>query len=186
MDGGGYPRKRGRDRLAKPGTSDEGYAVIVGLLRHGVAEDAGPDTGWRDPPRALTPDGRRRMERAARGIARLELGFVAVRSSPLVRCMQTAEIVAAALGVPTQSDRRLEPGLDVGALIDLLLEHPAGPLLVCGHEPDMSTVTAELVGGGWFAFKKGALAVVQLDEPRPRRGELLAHYPPATLRKLAG
>ena len=159
--------------------------MIVGLLRHGVAEDAGPHTGWQDPPRALTPEGRRRMERAARGIRRLELGFAHVVSSPLVRCAQTAEIVAAQLGLPVRLDRRLAPGADVDRLIDLLLEHLDGAVLVCGHEPDMSTLTADLVGGGWFTFKKGALAVVQLGEPRPRGGELLAHYPPATLRKLA-
>jgi phosphohistidine phosphatase SixA len=57
-------------------------------------------------------------------------------------------------------------------------------VLVCGHQPDLSVVVAELTGGGLVEFKKGALAVLDVDAPRPGGGRLRALYPPATLRLL--
>lgn len=159
--------------------------MIVGLLRHGVAETAGPHTGWRDEPRALTEAGRRRMQAAATGMARLGLTFDAVATSPLVRCRQTAEIVCSEIGGTPTPDARLAPGLDADTLVDVLLERPIdASVLICGHEPDLSTVTGALVGGGWLDFKKGALAIVELDVPRIRAGVLRALYPPSALRKL--
>jgi phosphohistidine phosphatase SixA len=159
--------------------------ILVGLLRHGVAEDAGPQTGWQDAPRALTDEGRVRMSSAAAGITRLGFTFDAIVASPLVRCAQTAEIVGAELGVPPALDERLRPGFDIARLCDIVLEHPeAEAILLCGHQPDLSNVTWDLTGG-WVGFKKGALAMIELDEPRPRAGVLVGLYPPSALRKLA-
>jgi phosphohistidine phosphatase len=127
------------------------------------------------------------MRAAARGMAALGVELDAVLTSPLVRCRQTAEIVCAELGGDPREDRRLEPGMELEDLADALLEHPdAGRVLVCGHQPDLSVVVAELTGGGVVEFKKGALAVLDLDAARPRGGRLRALYPPATLRLLGG
>lgn len=160
--------------------------MLLGLLRHGVAHDAGPDTEWRDEPRELTDEGRRRMHAAAEGIARLGLGFAGLVTSPLTRCLQTAEIVGATLGMAPHADERLRPGMHIGGLVGLLLEHPdAEAVLVCGHQPDLSTVTADLIGG-WVEFKKGALALIEVPVPHERDGHLIALYPPAALRRLGG
>jgi phosphohistidine phosphatase len=157
------------------------------LLRHGVAQDAGPDTGWRDEPRALTPEGRARMERAARGMEALGVAPDAIVCSPLVRCRQTAEIVGAALGVAVREDGRLRPGADLDDVADLLLDHPdAEAVLLCGHNPDMPHLVDALTGGGRVDFRKGTLAVLDLDAARPRGGRLRALYPPSVLRALAG
>jgi phosphohistidine phosphatase len=110
-----------------------------------------------------------------------------VLTSPLVRCRQTAEIVCEALGGTPVEDPRLRPGMRLGDLEDALLEHPgAGAPLVCGHEPDLSQILAELAGGGMVDFKKGSLAVLDVESPHPGRGRLRALYPPATLRLLGG
>jgi phosphohistidine phosphatase SixA len=155
------------------------------LLRHGVAQDAGPETGWSDEPRALTPDGRARMERAARGMAALGVRADAIVTSPLTRCRQTAEIVAAAIGGAPRDDARLRPGADLDAVADLLLEHPdAGAVLLCGHQPDLSDLVGDLTGGGRAEFRKGTLAVLDLEAARPRGGRLRALYPPSALRAL--
>ena len=159
----------------------------LALLRHGVAEDAGPSTDWQDGPRRLTEAGRRRMRDAAAGIVRLGLTFELVLTSPLTRCVQTAELVGDALGQAPVVDERLRPGMDVDALIDVLLEHPdVESVLVCGHQPDLTLVVSDLVSGGLAEFKKGSLALIDLDEPRARAGVLAALYPPSTLRRLAG
>lgn len=154
-------------------------------MRHGVAEDAGPATGFRDEPRALTDEGRARIELAARGLTRLRLGVEVILTSPLTRCRQTADIVGAALRVPVQEDRRLAPGAELDDVADALLPHPeAGCVLVCGHQPDMSSIVAQLTGG-LVEFRKGTLAVIEVDALRAHGGYLRALYPPASIRALA-
>lgn len=156
------------------------------ILRHGIAEDAGPSTGYEDEPRALTPDGAARMRLAAAGMATLDLGVEAVVASPLVRCRQTGEIVADTLGLPLHQDARLSPGMDIDGIEELLLEHPdTETLMICGHQPDLSLLVAELTAGGSVEFRKGSLAVLGIDAPRRGGGRLLALYPPAALRGLA-
>lgn len=156
------------------------------LLRHGVAEDAGPATGFEDEPRALTAEGTEKMRAEARGIERLALDIEEIISSPLVRCVQTATIVAETLGIEPAQDRRLRPGADLDAVADLILEHPdTDTILLCGHQPDMSQLVFDLTGGS-VAFKKGTLAVLDVTTPRPNGAYLTALYPPATLRTLAG
>lgn len=155
------------------------------LLRHGIAEDAGPATGYEDAPRALTEDGIVRMRLAAAGVAALGLGIDTIVSSPLVRCRQTAEIVATALGLPVSLDARLAPGMDIDGVEDLLLEHPdAQAALLCGHQPDLSRLVAALTAGGAVEFRKGSLAVLGIEAPRRGGGRLRALYPPAALREL--
>ncbi len=155
------------------------------LLRHGIAEDAGPRTGHRDAPRELTPGGAERMRAAAEGMAALGIGADAVLTSPLIRCRQTADIVCEALGGEPREDRRLAPGMGLDALGDALLGHPdAASVLVCGHQPDLSIVIAGLTGGGHVEFRKGSLAVLDVESARPAGGRLRALYPPAALRLL--
>jgi phosphohistidine phosphatase len=156
------------------------------LLRHGIAEGAGPGTGFRDEPRELTPEGRARMQEQARGMAALGIAAGIVLTSPLVRCRQTAEIVGDALGLAPVEDDRLLPGMELDDLEEALLRHPgADPVLVCGHQPDLSEVVAELTGGGAVEFRKGTLAVLEVTALRPGGGRLRALYPPGALRALA-
>jgi phosphohistidine phosphatase len=156
------------------------------LLRHGIAEDAGPDTGFRDEPRALTPEGARRARLAAAGMARLGLTADVALHSPLRRCRQTAAIVASAIGAPLAEESRLRPGMDLDRLEDALLRHPdAASALVCGHQPDLSEVLGELTGGR-VAFRPGTLAVVDVDELRRGGGRLRTVHPPPLLGAMGG
>jgi phosphohistidine phosphatase SixA len=125
------------------------------------------------------------MRAAARGMEALGVGADLVLTSPLIRCRQTADIVCERLGGEPREDRRLAPGMSLGELEDALLEHPgAGVVLVCGHQPDLSVVTAALTGGGHVEFKKGSLALLDVEAARPAGGRLRALYPPAALRAL--
>ena len=83
------------------------------LLRHGIAEDAGPDTGWHDELRRLTAEGVARMEGEGRGMAALAIRADAILTSPLIRCVQTAALVAAAIGGAPREDTRLRPGMNL-------------------------------------------------------------------------
>jgi phosphohistidine phosphatase len=125
------------------------------------------------------------MRAAARGIAALGIGADVLLTSPLIRCRQTADIVGERLGLSPCEDRRLAPGMDVDGLDDALMAH-AGPgaVMVCGHQPDLSEVVADLTGGGVVEFRKGSLALLDVDAVRPRGGRLRALYPPSALRRL--
>src|SRR5690606_18579488 len=69
------------------------------LVRHGPAVD--PYAAPTDELRWLTEDGRARILRVATKLRELELRFDHVFTSPLVRCVQTAELL-----VRTQADFR--------------------------------------------------------------------------------
>lgn len=154
------------------------------LLRHGIAEDPDPAV-TPDEARELTDEGRDKMAAAARGIATLKLDVTEVLTSPLIRCRQTAAIVTRALHLPDPTqDRRLAPGAGLAEVAEIVAERPwADALILCGHEPDMSGITAELTGAD-AEVKKGTLVVIEAGSLRPRGGTLQALYPPAALRKL--
>lgn len=167
-----------------PGAPTTFSPLILALLRHGIAHDAGPDTEWRDEPRRLTTEGLERMRQAARGIATLELPVETVLSSPLTRCAETAGLVADRLGNEVREHAALRPGMRSDLLIDLLAEyHDTQGLLVCGHQPDLSLVVADLTGAA-VDFRRGSLAVIRLDGLRHRAGTLTGLYAPRVLRRL--
>ena len=69
------------------------------LLRHGIAIDRDDPSSPTDADRPLTAKGLKRMRKAARGLRRLNIPFDAIVTSPFTRARQTADIVAAALGL---------------------------------------------------------------------------------------
>jgi phosphohistidine phosphatase len=159
--------------------------MLLALLRHGIAEDAGPRTGGRDEPRRLTDAGIKRMRAAARGMTALGLAPSIIVTSPLRRCVETAEIVAAALGAEVLRDERVAPGMTVDDLADLIAMHGSeGELMVCGHQPDLSRTIADLTGGSSVEMRKGSLALMELHSARPNGGHLVGLYPPRALRVL--
>lgn len=155
------------------------------LIRHGIAEDAGPANQYRDALRSLTDEGVEKLTASARGLAELGLGPVEILlTSPLVRCAQTARILGDALGAAPRTDERLAPGMRLEQLVDVLLECPgAERIVVCGHQPDLSHVVLELTGG-LAEFKKGAVCVVEVDRLEEAGGCILALYPPSALRRI--
>src|SRR5512140_624929 len=74
----------------------ESTDTFVVMLRHGIAEDHG--TRANDDERELTETGHRRMEQIGRGLASILPEAEVIYSSPLIRCVQTAEWVLKAYG----------------------------------------------------------------------------------------
>lgn len=132
-------------------------------MRHGEAVGEAPGLG--DAGRFLTDKGRKVTRRVARWLAKKPKRCpVAVWTSPLVRAVQTAEILAEVAGVRggVMTCAELSPGRDPGDLLALLRDkQPAGPLALVGHEPNLSLLAASLLGeSGLPPFRKsGVLAV---------------------------
>ncbi len=162
------------------------------VVRHAVAEDRGAfaATGKDDSLRPLTDDGRRKMERGARGLARLAPAVEVLASSPLVRAVQTARVVAPALGVKAVEElAALAPGARPDALVPWLRQHhAASAVCVVGHEPHLGRLVAWLLCGepeDRVTIGKGGACLVRLvRRPGPRCGELRWLLAPSHLRKL--
>ncbi len=156
----------------------------LGLLRHAHAGD--PAT-WNRPDdlRPLTEKGRQQAERLGRLLA--AAGFVAdaMLTSPRVRAVQTAELVADHLDVPVRTDRRLGGFLDLATLEAILDDAGASvrPILV-GHDPDFSDLLALLTGSSGVRLRKGAFALLGVERPLTAgSAELRWLVPPDLLRR---
>jgi phosphohistidine phosphatase len=145
------------------GRFDEAPAAVrLHLLRHAHAGDAFEWIGD-DDLRPLTGKGRKQAERLGRFMCEHGIRPDVIVSSPLVRAVQTAEIVAAELGMTVRKDPRLTGGFSQRELWALLDELGAREPLLVGHEPDLSALLAYLIGGPGVPMKKGALASVDLQ-----------------------
>ncbi len=149
------------------------------IIRHAWAGHYG-DPEWPDDfDRPLTEEGK---ERFAEVVARLvERGFAPeiIATSPLVRCRQTAELVAAGVpGDPPVVERgELEPGSDFDAMLAWTAEQAEtyDRIAWVGHAPDVSHLACGLIAEAraWIRFAKGATAAIRFDDtPRPGEGKL--------------
>ena len=163
------------------------------LLRHAIAALRDPQHFPDDRSRPLTKEGERRMRRAARGMRRLGVRFDLILTSPYVRTVATARLVAAVCRPRAELRllKPLAPGGGVGGIIGALAGlPPQSEILLVGHEPDLSLLAAALVlerrSELPIEFKKGALARIDTDGvPRPGNGRLIYLLPPRVLRRIA-
>lgn len=151
------------------------------LLRHGIASERHPDQV--DALRPLTPAGRERTTAVLQRLRQLELGGERLFSSPLLRARQTAELaVAAGLAPALELASALEPDADPRPL----LHWPEGVqrLVLVGHEPDLGSLAAALIGApaGTVLLKKAGIALLQIDPAALAAGRA----PAACLRLLLG
>ena len=155
----------------------------VYFLRHGVAAERDEWPGV-DFDRPLTDEGRERMARQAKVMAKLSLALDVIVTSPLVRAKQTSAIVAQGLKVRDGfvEDERLGLDFDASRLAGVLKEYRgANAVMLVGHEPSMSETIGHLIGGARIDLKKGALACVDVPDPSSLEGELVWLIPPKVL-----
>lgn len=156
--------------------------MILYLMRHGIAEDWSP-TGS-DADRALTQQGTLRTALVAKALERLEVRFDRVVSSPYVRAMQTAEIVARTTEYTGDvlQDMRLAPHGTFPDFSALIAEHAgAEHVLITGHEPSMGRFISGLSADGnlMIEVKKASVTAIQILRLRPQAGgTLLWSIPP--------
>ena len=145
------------------------------LLRHADAVDERRDLY--DGARYLSPAGRQAASRAGRNLAKYfagylrtlagphqpELDAVRIVCSPLVRAIQTAELVAVHFGAELDvgCEPLLAPDNDIAELARQLQRSPACDILiVVGHEPGLSALGAELTGDLNFSLLEKAQAAL--------------------------
>ena len=163
--------------------------MILYVVRHAIAEDAPP--GGDDGARKLTKPGRRKMKEAAGGLRALRVAPAIVLTSPLVRAVETAAIVVAALHhAPTPRElAALTP--DVAPTDTVKALRPFGrhqDVMIVGHEPNLSRTIALLLSGATdgaaIELKKGACAALDLAAFEPGGATLHWLLQPRVLRRI--
>jgi phosphohistidine phosphatase len=148
--------------------------MLLYIVRHAWAEERDEGRYSDDCLRPLTDDGRKRFRKLVRALA--DRGFMPaeIATSPLVRCQQTAEVIAEV--VPSRPRvtvvEELSPGSDLHALLEWTRQRTGGDVAWVGHAPDVSHLTASLIGDALTAirFAKGSVAAIEFDRP-PAAGQ---------------
>lgn len=164
------------------------------IIRHAIAEarETAYARGLADAERALTAQGRKRMEQAARGLRKVVPTIDRVVSSPWLRALQTAEIVARYYPhLEAESGQQLLPDADCTQRLKWLAAQ-AGEgvttLGMVGHEPDLSQWTSWLLSTRQTSFiqmKKGGICLLEFpNRLEAGRCQLLCALPPKQLRRL--
>jgi phosphohistidine phosphatase len=153
--------------------------VFLHLLRHA---DAGDPTAWAgdDAARPLSERGRRQSKRLGRALAAIGFRPDLLITSPKVRSVETADIVASMLEASLAVDDRLAGPLDLSMVDAILASHgdPDRPVLV-GHDPDLSELVAVLCAAAGVPMRKGTFARIEVDRPlQPGAGTLRWLVPP--------
>ena len=113
------------------------------VIRHA---DAGSRSAWTgdDDLRPLSKKGRRQAAGIAARLA--DAGLTRLVSSPSARCVETLEPLAAAIGLPVETDARLREGSDGPAALELggELQALGDVAALCSHGDVIPDLLSEL------------------------------------------
>lgn len=140
------------------------------LVRHAEAIERSGATP--DASRYLTTEGRFAFREIVRRVRKTGIALSVIFTSPLLRSVQTAEILAERTkhkGAVVVA-KELSPGFDLRDLRSLLsgAGNPAEAAFV-GHEPDLGDLAATLLAvPGGFPLRKGAVLALEVGVGAPK------------------
>lgn len=155
-------------------------ALTVLLMRHGHAVDDAPQLG--DEGRWLTAKGRERTRHVAQQLAERKERPTLIWTSPLVRAVQTADIVASVLGFHEEIPAIAELVVDgrPRSVAQTLFAHNdhRDVLLLVGHEPSLTVLANMLIGANeWGGFRKSGLLALSVDQKKQSARRIFAIEP---------
>jgi phosphohistidine phosphatase len=161
------------------------------VVRHAAAEDKDDfaRTGQNDDLRPLTADGKRDMREAARGLRNVVPKLDLLATSPLVRAIETAEILGATYDREHVVVDALRPETPYDNLARWAREHAKKDVVaIVGHEPHLSGLASWLLAAASTSFidlKKGAACLLEIEErPSAASAMLLWSMTPRQLRAM--
>ncbi len=140
------------------------------IVRHAWAADR-DDAQWSDDGlRPLTEEGKKRFAKVAASLVDRGMKLQVVGTSPLVRCVETARLLAAAAGKAKVVElEELRPGSDLDGLLrwTVRLAQKHEGIAWVGHAPDVDRLAAALIArsDALVRFAKGAAAAIRFDGP---------------------
>ena len=133
--------------------------MILHVVRHAEAIERTPDV--QEEHRYLTPKGRKRFRDVAKTCRKAGMSPDVILTSPLIRAVQTADILAERLRYDgeLQTAPLLSSGFRPEQLEELLAAVPnAKEVAIVGHEPDLGLLVQALFAEeGSVALPKGAV-----------------------------
>lgn len=161
------------------------------LMRHGNAMRRDNPACPPDPERPLTKKGIYRTRSAAGGLRSLGIFPKVIVSSPYLRAMQTAEIVARVFDLDpnniVKSDA-LKPKSEPKSLILELALIQGSAILCTGHATNLDLVIAEILGHSGAPctkLKKSGVACLEHRRLNATRGHILWLSDAKMLRRMA-
>jgi len=135
------------------------------LVRHSDSEKTSP--GKRDRDRRLTKEGKEKISAAAYRWKYLLGTPDFICTSPYIRAIETAELIAKAFDFDKEiiKDSGLSSGSLTKDLITLVNSLDGEEILIVGHQPDLSEHVSGLIssGGAFVDFKKAAIAKISFN-----------------------
>lgn len=139
------------------------------IVRHAIAVAAGTPGYEDDSQRPLTDKGRRKMKKIVQGLRQFGIELDTILSSPYVRALDTAKILANEFNMVDQirfTDNLIPPG-DFKDLINEIQEkYDVESLALVGHEPMLGELISWLTTGNkdlQVNFKKGGVCYLSAD-----------------------
>lgn len=142
------------------------------VVRHADALPVGGIV-TRDADRRLSPRGEGDAGLMGRALAHLDPNVDIIVTSPLVRAIETGEVIGRQLSDHPimHVSEHLAPGFNHQALFHELLVFSAGESIVAvGHQPEMSAFISFLIAGNHEAavgMSPGSIAKIVLEGSRP-------------------
>lgn len=128
-----------------------------------------------DVKRPLDKDGKRHCLQLAQVLSNLRISFDLIVSSPLKRCLQTAQLVGTEMGYEAKilHAQALEPGADFAHFQRLVHEcRTYENVLMVGHNPNLTAFLGQLIAGSQgdgapsmanVRLRKGSIARVTVE-----------------------
>ncbi|MBP0020965.1 MAG: phosphohistidine phosphatase SixA [Cyanobacteria bacterium SBLK] len=149
----------------------------VYLIRHGIASDRAEYSS--DAERPLTELGRKKTKKVAKRLFNLNIRFDLILTSPLVRAVQTAEILQnTGLCKKREIFESLSPDGDINLWVNwYALNQDHHSVALVGHQPDLGNwaeiLTWGKVGEKLIVKKAGVIGVKIFENGTPiGNGEL--------------
>ncbi|MEN6458117.1 MAG: histidine phosphatase family protein [Thermoguttaceae bacterium] len=142
----------------------------LSIVRHAWAYDR-DDGRWPEDLRPLTAEGRERFANMVKALALRGLAPQLIATSPLARCQETAELLAAGVAKNPKIVRldELRPGCNVASLLRWTMKQAREYERIAwvGHAPDVDRLCAAMIGGpdALIRFAKGTIASIEFDGP---------------------
>jgi phosphohistidine phosphatase len=164
------------DALVHKRVSEEKRSIMdIYLVRHGEYVDLGSKTLEQDSLNPLSDVGIALLQKQAKTLAAWQIPVEQIVTSPFVRAKQTAKILADGIGVALDEHVALtRTFFNVAGLTQILQEYAhTKHLMLVGHESDLSTVAAAVIGGGRLELARGGMIRIALDTIAPPQGRLI-------------
>ncbi len=159
--------------------------MLLYLIRHAWAGDRDSEKYPNDELRPLTFDGKKRFAKMLGRLDDAKIHPTWIATSPLVRCRQTADILAKHLSKPPEIMElvSLKPDSDLGEVLAWTGKRQDVEIAWVCHAPDISDMAAALIGDGSASirFAKGAIAAIRFEGAVDRNAGELAWLATASM-----